>query len=129
MPTSNRYINICLFLANIVVTSRYLIVQCQKWKHQNNMRKLFKVNNKDKKRTSVASFWGLCKLWTASTHCSDVYIVEFEQVDVGWVNTRFKYLRSSVTLNHKKTIIVLMRVVGTTKFLLQRNRSSGREAT
>ena len=33
--------------------SRQLIVQSQQWKHQNNMRSLFKVNNKDIRTTSM----------------------------------------------------------------------------
>ena len=41
-----------------------LFVQCQQWKHQNNLRILFKVNNKDARMTS----------------CSGVFIDNFEQM-------------------------------------------------
>ena len=37
--------------------NRYLLVQSQQWKHQNNLWILFKVNNKDTKITSMTSFW------------------------------------------------------------------------
>ena len=33
--------------------TRYLFVQSQQWKHQNNARNLFKVNNKDTRTTST----------------------------------------------------------------------------
>ena len=47
---------------------------------------MFKVNNKDTRTTSMTSFWCFyCELWTYSTPCSSVSIVNFEQVNAGWV--------------------------------------------
>ena len=49
------------------------------------MWNLFKVNNKHARITSMTSFWCLyCWLWTDSTHCSAVSIVDFEQVNADW---------------------------------------------
>ena len=74
---------------------------------------MFKVNNKDTKKTPVSilyppktpekvwktSFWCLyCSLWTYFTLCSSVSIVNFEQVSAGWESykkdkhIRYKYL-------------------------------------
>ena len=53
-------------------SSWYLVVQNQKWKHQNNMWNLFQVNNKEIEQTSITSFF---------THCFDASIVNFEQVN------------------------------------------------
>ena len=39
--------------------SRYLFVQSQQYKNQNNERNLFKVNSRDTKTTSLTSFWCL----------------------------------------------------------------------
>ena len=57
-----------------------LLVQSQQWKHQNNARNLFKVNNKDTNTTPLKSFWcSYCEIWTNFTHCSGVSIADFEQ--------------------------------------------------
>ena len=54
----------------------YFLVQCQQWKHQNNVWNLFKVNNKDTRTASVTSFLYLyCKLWTNFTYFPGVPIV------------------------------------------------------
>ena len=53
-------------------SNRYLLVQRQQWEHQNNMWNPFKVNNKDTRRRHT-------------THCSGAPIVDFEQVNIGWV--------------------------------------------
>ena len=48
------------------------------------MWNMFKVNNKDTRTTPVVSLW-----WTLNifhTSCSNVFIVNFEDVIVGWVN-------------------------------------------
>ena len=46
---------------------------------------MFKVNNKDVRRTPVTSFWCLyCELRTYFTHFSSVSIVNFEQVNGDW---------------------------------------------
>ena len=44
---------------------QHLLVQSQQWKHQKNMRNLFKVKNKDTRKALMTS--------------SDVFIVNFEQ--------------------------------------------------
>ena len=61
----------------------HLLVQSQQWKHWNNVPNMFKVNNKETKTTLMTSFWCLycCYLWTYSTHCFGVSIVDFEQVN------------------------------------------------
>ena len=51
------------------ITSRYLLVESQQWKHQNNVWNPFKFNskenrttfNKDTRTTLMASFW--CLFW------------------------------------------------------------------
>ena len=63
------------FINQQEIISRYLFVQSQKWKKQNKMWNLFQVNKKDTRTISLTSFW--C-LWTCFTHCSDVFIVDFE---------------------------------------------------
>ena len=47
---------------------------------------MFKVNNKDTRLTSMVSFWcRYCERRTYFTPCSSVSIVNFEQVNAGWV--------------------------------------------
>ena len=49
---------------------------------------MFKVNNKNTRTTSLTSFWCFyCSLWTYFTPFSSVLIVDFEQVNVIWVNS------------------------------------------
>ena len=68
------------------IASRYLLVQNQQWKHQNNVWSLFKFNNKDNTTTSMTSFCCLyCQLWTDFTHFSDVFIVTLNKLNAGWV--------------------------------------------
>ena len=38
----------------------YLLAQSQQWKHHNKVWNMFKVNNKDTRKTSMTSFWCLC---------------------------------------------------------------------
>ena len=46
---------------------------------------MFKVNNKDIRKTPLAPFWCLyCELWTDFTRCSSVSIVNYEQVNADW---------------------------------------------
>ena len=40
----------------LLLPSRHLLVQSKQGKQQNDVRKLFKVNNKDTRTTSVRSF-------------------------------------------------------------------------
>ena len=47
------------FNCRYIVTSWYLLVQSQQWKHQNNTQNLFKVNRKDTRTTSLTLFWCL----------------------------------------------------------------------
>ena len=64
---------------------------------------MFKFNSKDAITTPLASFWCLhCYLQTYFTTCSSVSIVNFEQVNAGWVcllntastQTYWKYFRT-----------------------------------
>ena len=52
---------------------------------------MFKVGNKDTNTTlttAMASFWCLyCQLGTYFTPCSNVFIVNFEQVNAGWIES------------------------------------------
>ena len=60
----------CMFKLGCVSTgnypSRHLFVQSLEWKHQNDVRNLFKINNKDTRRKSV----------------------DFEKVNNGWLDGR-----------------------------------------
>ena len=68
------------------ILSWHLVVQIQQWKHQNNVWNLFKVNNKDSRTTWTKSFWCLyCQLGIEFTHCSGVFVVDFELVNTGCV--------------------------------------------
>ena len=49
--------------------SRYLLDQSQQWRHQNNVWNLFKVKNKGNKMKLITSV---------------VFIIDFEQVNIGW---------------------------------------------
>ena len=61
--------------------------QIHQWKHRSNVWNLFKITNEDTKTTSKTSFLCLdCSLWADFTHCSGVFIVGVEQVNVDWVN-------------------------------------------
>ena len=78
--------------------SRQLLVQSQQRKHQNNVWNLFKVNNKDTRRTSATSLWCLyCWLWIDFTHCSSVSIVDLEQVVAVRAVNRWPKLNKSNT--------------------------------
>ena len=49
---------------------------------------MFKGNKKDTRNTLIASLWYLyCYLRPYFTPCSSVSIVNFEQVNAGWVNS------------------------------------------
>ena len=49
---------------------------------------LFKVNNKNTRKTPVTSFWCFyCQLWTYFTPFSGVSLADFEQVHVSWVRS------------------------------------------
>ena len=51
-----------------------LLVLSQQFKHKNNVRNLFKVNNIDTKTMSRTSFCCLyCQLWTDFTNCSSLF--------------------------------------------------------
>ena len=59
--------------------SKLTIWQVKCWKKK--VWNKFKVNNKNARMTSLASFWRFYyKLWLYFTSFSDVYIVDFEQV-------------------------------------------------
>ena len=76
----------CCEDCRVLVPSRYLLVESQQWKHENNLWNLFKAINKDTRMILLTSFWFLyCYIWTDFTNCSRVSIVHFEQVNVGWV--------------------------------------------
>ena len=57
------------------------------WKHQSNAWDIFKVNNKETRTVSLTLFGCLFVNieYTGFTHCSGVSIVNFEQVNTGWV--------------------------------------------
>ena len=57
-------------------SSWHFLVQIQRWKQQNNVWNLFKVNQKD---TS-----GIVNFEQIFTHCSGISIVDFEQENAGW---------------------------------------------
>ena len=71
-----------------------LLVEIQQWKHQNNVQNMFKANSKETRTTLMTWFWCLycCKLWTYSTNCFRLSIVDFEQVnarqDVSWYKNK-----------------------------------------
>ena len=44
---------------NLFSPNQHLFVQSQQWKHQNNVWNLFKVSNKNTRRTSMPAFWCL----------------------------------------------------------------------
>ena len=49
------------------VSSRQILVRSERWKHQNNARNLFKVNDKDTRTTLMLMMWFwilYCWLWT-----------------------------------------------------------------
>ena len=49
---------------------------------------MFKVNNRNTRtRCEICSKLTICQLWTHFTPCSSVSIVNFEQVNAGWVNS------------------------------------------
>ena len=57
---SNLFYCFCWYCEHLFIYrkhSRHLPVQSQQRKHQNNVRNLFKFNNKDARATSVMSFW------------------------------------------------------------------------
>ena len=59
---------------------------------------LLKVNNRNIR--TMASFWCLyCKLWTYFTPCYSVSIVNFEQVNVGWVLFPSKWIFSKEAIS------------------------------
>ena len=77
----NLLMLLLLFWTGIIpqVHSWRLLVQSQQWKHQKNMWDLFQGNKKDLRTTSLMLFWCLyCSLWTDSTHCFAISVVEFE---------------------------------------------------
>ena len=45
-----------IFCLKLSLPSQHLLVQGQQWKYQNNVWSMFKVNNKDKRTTSLTSF-------------------------------------------------------------------------
>ena len=68
------------------ISSRYLLVQSQQSKQQNNVCNMFKVNKKDTRGTSTTPFWCLyCQLRTYFTHCSGVSVLEFKQIMANYV--------------------------------------------
>ena len=66
---------------------RHLLNQNQQGKYQNYVWNLFKVNIKDTGTTTLkTSFWHQYLLWTDFAHHLDVSIVDYVQVNAGWVN-------------------------------------------
>ena len=46
-----------LLVKFLLSPSRHLLAQSEQWKHQNNVRNLSKVNNKNYRTASMKSFW------------------------------------------------------------------------
>ena len=59
-----------------------------KFKRQNKLWSLFKVNNKDTRTTSLKLFW-LFIVNFVILHISSVFIVDFQQAKAGWVHLEF----------------------------------------
>ena len=56
--------------------------QNQQWKHQNKLRNLFRIKNKDTRTTLFKSLCCLyCQLWTDFTTTSSVPVLDFQQVN------------------------------------------------
>ena len=52
----------------------------------NNVWNAFRVDYKDPRTMPVTLFWSCyCQLWPDFTHCSGVSIVDFKQVNTGWI--------------------------------------------
>ena len=65
---------------NLWRPGRYLFVESQQWKRQDNVWNLFKINNKDTRTSSLMSFWGLyCLIWRDFPHCFSISIIDVEQ--------------------------------------------------
>ena len=52
------------------------------------MWNLFKVNSKDTKNDIPDFVLMSLEFWKDVMNCSDVYIVDFEQINVGWESIR-----------------------------------------
>ena len=63
-----------------------LLVQIQQWKYQNNVWNLFKVNSVF--IVDLEQFRFDLEQSNTRTYCSSVSIVDFEQIDAGWVSER-----------------------------------------
>ena len=73
---------------------------------------MFRVNNKDTRTTSLASFWCLCcLLWTYFTPCSSVSIVNFEQVNADWEATTPALLVSDLSFYYLLGMSFLLQYV------------------
>ena len=74
-----------VFYYGILLSIWYLLVQSHSLKYLNNVWNLSKVNNKDNRTTSMASFWWLyCQLWTYLTYRSGYSILNTEKMLVGY---------------------------------------------
>ena len=63
-----------------------MIVAWQKVPNFRILEKVFMKESAQQESVPLVSFWYLyCQLWTYFTPCSDVFIVNFEYVNVGWV--------------------------------------------
>ena len=62
----------------------HLLVQSKEWKHQSNVWNLFKLKNENTRTMPIMSLWCLyCQLWTDFRHCSDISIIDFEELNTG----------------------------------------------
>ena len=67
---------------------------------------MLKVNNKDIRTTSMASFWHLyCKLLTCFSPCFSVSFVNFEHVFAGWVPVTLKKVLKTFGSSGRLTMI------------------------
>ena len=61
-------------------------VRCWQWRYWSSVWGVFGAGNEDTRTTPLASRWYFyCRLWAWLAPCSGVFVVEFEQVNAGWV--------------------------------------------
>ena len=73
------WVSIPLYINVLRYPNIHLLVQSQRWEHQENVWNLFKVNNKDTRTTSMTSFWCLYDWFcTDFINCSGVSLDEID---------------------------------------------------
>ena len=78
--------NSLVVIGFLILPIQHLLVKCQQWNHQIKVWNLLKVDNKDTKTSSLTSFWCLyCYLWIDFTLCFVIFVIDFQQLNAGWV--------------------------------------------